>query len=77
MLLHTSWIVTLLIRAFHHESIYIIRWATETVLLMDFASVPFMEQGQLQVLLLLSSSQKYFDCCLEVNHRVGRTLKLV
>ncbi|PVD26269.1 hypothetical protein C0Q70_13939 [Pomacea canaliculata] len=46
VLLHTSWLVTLLTRAFVHESVYIVRWAAETVLHMDFTKVPMMQQGQ-------------------------------
>ena len=49
MLLHTSWLVTLVMRALHHESVYITRWAAETALFMDFCTVPFRQQGQLQV----------------------------
>jgi hypothetical protein len=37
-------------RAFRHESVYILRWATETVLLLDYNSVPLVEQGQLHFL---------------------------
>ncbi|XP_076463915.1 tRNA (guanosine(18)-2'-O)-methyltransferase TARBP1-like [Babylonia areolata] len=48
--LHTSWVVTLLLRAFHHESVFIMRWAAETVLLMDFTAMPLLPQGQLQFL---------------------------
>ncbi|KAL8603203.1 hypothetical protein ACOMHN_025218 [Nucella lapillus] len=48
--LHTSWIVTLLMRAFNHESVFIMRWAAETVLFMDFSSLSFLRQGQLQFL---------------------------
>ncbi|KAK7505417.1 hypothetical protein BaRGS_00003162 [Batillaria attramentaria] len=50
VLLHTSWLVTLLMRAFHHESTYIVRWAAETVLYMDFTTVPMMQQSQEQFL---------------------------
>ncbi|XP_033733974.1 probable methyltransferase TARBP1 [Pecten maximus] len=44
--LHTSWITALIRRALKHESVTIMRWATETVLFLDLGLCPLLHQGE-------------------------------
>ncbi|XP_060062675.1 probable methyltransferase TARBP1 [Ylistrum balloti] len=44
--LHTSWLTALIRRALKHESVTIIRWATETVLFLDLELCPLLHQGE-------------------------------
>ncbi|KAL5008404.1 hypothetical protein ScPMuIL_013985 [Solemya velum] len=57
-LLHSSWLTVIISRCFHHESIFIMRWAVDTVTSLDLSSCPLLEQGQEQFL------TGPFLCCL-------------
>ncbi|XP_041351948.1 probable methyltransferase TARBP1 isoform X2 [Gigantopelta aegis] len=44
--LHTSWLVTIFKRCLMHESVFVIKWAVETILNLDYDMVPLLTQGQ-------------------------------
>ncbi|KAK6998100.1 methyltransferase TARBP1 [Biomphalaria glabrata] len=49
-LLHSSWLITIITRCFHHDSHFLSRWGAQTLLSMDFAKVPLVKHQQLKFL---------------------------
>lgn len=62
--LHTSWITAIIRRALKHESVTIMRWATETVLFLDLELCPLLHQGEekyisMEFLLTIQDSKNF------------------
>ncbi|CAL1534026.1 unnamed protein product, partial [Lymnaea stagnalis] len=49
-LLHSSWLVTIVTRCFHHDSIYMSRWGAQILLNLDLNKVPLVKHHQLKFL---------------------------
>ena len=47
--LHTSWLVTIFKRCLMHESVFVIKWAAEMILNLNYDLVPLLTQGQEEV----------------------------
>ena len=50
--MHTSWLTAVFRRMLMHESIYVVRWAANTILTLDLYLCPMLEQGQGKVKLV-------------------------
>lgn len=42
--LHTSWLLVLIRRGIVHENVFVMRWATYTLLTLDLTASPVIEQ---------------------------------
>ena len=50
--MHTSWLTAVFRRMLMHESIYVVRWAANTILTLNLNLCPMLEQGQGKVKLV-------------------------